>query len=980
MLQHRNSFGELSRKTIVGGWVLVLGLGLALLTPIEAWAGDYSWIGGSGCFGDSNCWSPAGAPGTGDAAHLSQDANYTVTFLSNAVNQQLGVGPGNVTLDLGGKTYTLTNSEFSACLGVVTGQGASLTVQGGGVVAPHTAIALSPGSTATLNLAGASASWTTGGSLVAGWNGNGTVSLTEGASLMSYWTTVGLSTGASGTVNISGAGSLLTNTNMAFTVGAYGSGTVNVADGGALNNLAWTNINTTPGVSSFATVSGTGSTWTDQLITVGQVGNGFLTVSDGGSVSCTDSVVGDQVGSFGQVTVQDANSTWSVSGGLTVGASGGGVLQIGPGGTVTTANDVLIGANADGNGAVVVTGNGSRLVTVNSVKVGSSGRGFLEISRGGAVSCSGGLVGDPLGPGGQAVVQDANSSWTVNGYLGVGDAGTGLVNVSGGATMTSQWSHIGGHPLWGVSGGVGIVAVSGAGSTWRNTWGGISVGNWGTGTIQILNGGSLINDGFMTVGDNDTVVLSGQENGVGSVLVSGDGSAMTGGSITIGEDVHGTLTVDGGGSVSSTYATVGDRSGSFGEVTVQDANSSWTLTQWLIVGSYGRGALQIGPGGAVTTVEVIIGRNADGNGSLVVDGAGSRLSAQILYVGDGGLGTAVVKNGGAIVIAEADSNSSTAFAVISGSGTGTSLGTMRISGTDGSGVASRFTTPQQLLVGERGVGRMLVDQGGYVETHRGASPTGTSAILGLYAGASGEANVVGAGSRWTNDGALVVGWGGIGGLGVSGGGTVDSVTGVIARLPGSVGRVVVTGNGSVWSVSDSLYVGGMAGAAGGDGTLEVADEGLVSVGHGVTVWPGGRIRLESGSLVVPHVSIGTDGTLTLSGGSLLGDPTDANLLTSVTSAGLIEIISGTYWLASLDCPDANALAGTVEIDPGATLYVGKIMQGDVIGAGTLVLDSSLLDHAAPAGLLTGVGESAPEPATLSLLALGGLALVRRRRA
>ena len=87
--------------------------------------------------------------------------------------------------------------------------------------------------------------------------------------------------------------------------------------------------------------------------------------------------------------------------------------------------------------------------------------------------------------------------------------------------------------------------------------------------------------------------------------------------------------------------------------------------------------------------------------------------------------------------------------------------------------------------------------------------------------------------------------------------------------------------------------------------------------------------------------------LTLSGETLRGDSGDANLLPSATNSGLIEITSGTYGLASIDCPDSNSLVGTAKIDAGATLWVREITQEAVIVSGTLILDGSLLSQAAP---------------------------------
>jgi len=64
---------------------------------------------------------------------LNQAGTYTVSFPSSVTNHRLLARAGTVTLDLGGKTYTLDSYTYEGSLivGKYSGNNASLTVTGG---------------------------------------------------------------------------------------------------------------------------------------------------------------------------------------------------------------------------------------------------------------------------------------------------------------------------------------------------------------------------------------------------------------------------------------------------------------------------------------------------------------------------------------------------------------------------------------------------------------------------------------------------------------------------------------------------------------------------------------------------------------------------------------------------------------------------------------------------------------------------------
>lgn len=187
--------------------------------------------------------------------------------------------------------------------------------------------------------------------------------------------------------------------------------------------------------------------------------------------------------------------------------------------------------------------------------------------------------------------------------------------------------------------------------------------------------------------------------------------------------------------------------------------------------------------------------------------------------------------------------------------------------------------------------------------------------------------VSGAGSTWTNDGDLRVGYRGTGTLIISEGGVVNAAWASIASRKGT-GSATVEGDGSQWNINGDLVVGqGISGVA--QGTLTISDGGVV-VASGMTYLANaseasGAIALNSnGVLATSLVAKGQgSGTLTLDGGILRAISDEADFL-------------------------HNFDAGDVTIDAGGALFdtngfnigIGTDLEGDgrlaKIGEGTLI--------------------------------------------
>ena len=257
-------------------------------------------------------------------------------------------------------------------------------------------------------------------------------------------------------------------------------------------------------------------------------------------------------------------------------------------------------------GAVVAAAG----ATTSNLTVGNSNTGMLTIQSGGTVSsscsfppsCSGGVIGSAAGSQGRATVTGAGSTWTSNGSLTVGSSGMGTLTIANGGTLSSSSIFPNSFPgalIGSSAGSQGTVTVTGAGSTWTNT-AGLIVGDLGTGTLTIADGGT-VRSGGASVGS-----LAGSQ---GTATVTGKGSTWTNnGGFFIGSLSTGTLTIADGGTVSSSsQSNIGTFDGSQGTVTVTGPGSTWTNNGALLVGSQGgTSTLTIANGGTVVSESITV--------------------------------------------------------------------------------------------------------------------------------------------------------------------------------------------------------------------------------------------------------------------------------------------------------------------------------------------------------------------------------------
>jgi len=459
-----------------------------------------------------------------------------------------------------------------------------------------------------------------------------------------------------------------------------------------------------------------------------------------------------------------------------------------------------------------------------------------------------------------------------------------------------------------------------------------------------------------------------------------------------GPDRHDNLVVCSGGPLA--HADVYSSNG--GSVTIDGPAASVSLVHSfqdkndLYVGYSGCGTLDIRNGGGMHSDNSFLGWNSDSEGTATVEGAGSTWRNYRLRVGYLGRGTLNISSGGS---------------VLSRSGfigdLHDSQGTATVDGAD-----SVWACTGDLRVGCSGKGALEIRNGANVSCR-------WDAFIGCGTGSEGLVTIDGAGSTLTVTSISVSGVGGLGRgtLDIQNGGSVvSSAWFYIGSNDGSEGTVTVRGANSTWTHEGSLYIGGSHWFPGGRSCVNATNGGAVTVGEAIQIWHTGELNMSGGTVTIGSGPAETEAnTLVVhSNGELRGD---GRILGNVASDGFVRPtgllnIEGDYHqhaggTVAFTLPGADGagpvtlgvtrsarLGGTlaVELRDGFTPELGDsfdiIVAAQIEGAFDAVsgLDFGnglrfTIDYADAAVTL----EVVPEPATLALLALGALTVIRRRR-
>ncbi len=371
-------------------------------------------------------------------------------------------------------------------------------------------------------------------------------------------------------------------------------------------------------------------------------------------LTSTNSYAGGTMIEGGTLAVQGGSISQS-SASVYAGYYTNSALMISAGGLVNSTNGFIGYQNGTNAGTATVTGvntNGVASTWNNSgnTYVGYSGTGNLNVQNGGKVTDTTGYIGFGYYPGsnGTATVDGVNangkaSTWSNSGNLYVGygatNSGTGTLAVQNGGQVSSADSYLGfSSGSSGIATVTGGVTTNGAASSW--TYGSLHVGESGTGTLNILNGGQVTPSG-----GSGAVNVAVQPGSVGSVYVDGSGShleatsmSVGGSSSTLGGLANFSLTNSGTAHVATTLTT-----GQQGSILI----TSGALTVGSISTPAAIGTAQINSGGT-------LGGSGQITGNVVVNGGTIAPGDPATFTVNGNL---TLGNGGLVQLAIAGANS-----------------------------------------------------------------------------------------------------------------------------------------------------------------------------------------------------------------------------------------------------------------------------------------------------------------------------------
>ncbi len=539
------------------------------------------------------------------------------------------------------------------------------------------------------------------------------------------------------------------------------------------------------------------------------------------------------------------------------------------------------------------------------------------------------------------------------------------------------------------------VTTSGVNATFAQSFSGSGFGitKAGAGTLT-LTGNNSNYTGATTVSAGSLVVNGGTISNTSSITLTGAMTITNGATVTTSSIVYnanGSMTVTGGSGVTSTLNLNG---GNIGVTASNQNNTQMTIDGAGFVGSarvtnvnqlnwyhdVSNGTINITNGGQMNVNGAIsIGSNYYGgtNANMTI-GGGTVTSTftgnnQTFYIGNGErAGTnnndvivsdfGVLTNIGAMFVGDMAYN---------GAGSTATANQLAVSGTGTASVASITVGNARQTINAANANLVNVTGGGTFTTTSGTNSIGFASVSGATAN-SNTLTVTGAGSTWnaSNQNVIV-------------GNAVASAT--------SNNNVLTVGSGGVVSNIGTLTVGSATGTSTGNqlvvnGTLTATTVTVNNILSGAGTI-NGAVTVASGGKLSPGASVGTltiagslniSGAVTASNSQSMQFEIGASGDQVVLSSGTLNIGSGVLEFNDFAFLDVNGITtGTYTLFDSSTTITGTLgstLSGTFFNgiSGNIAFADSNRDIVLNVTV-------APEPTSLTLLGLGGMGLLKRRR-
>lgn len=568
-------------RTAASVGVQTLNGGTFIAKGYSSVGGDQYGAGGSGTLQLNGGWYtaedglrvyPGGRVVQAAAATLQSGGHFVLDggrYTASASSMQLASGR-RVTIGGGG------TMETTAEWVVPAGTGVSIT-NGNLTVADWLDIGMN--SVGTLLASGTNSVVATTNPLYGYWgfgSGDATVSFANGAIGAIHSVNLGRD-GGYGTLLVS-TGAQVNFTSLELGI-AGGIGTVILSDVGSSLGTGAHLVLGNGGTASYSQTGGTSTVGYDVIIGKNATSAGRLSVSAGTFAAGRATYVGGDASAAGGVgtLIVSGSSTYNSAGGIVI--YPGGRIQH-PGGWIISNGDVVLnGGRIDKTGGTLSVGNGHKLSIQSGGVVAVTGThgvspgSTLQVNNG-TFSTTAYLDVAPHSNTGTLIVDGASARLIAGGgsYWGAGsmafatinfanaavgtlgsvflarDQAVATFNVQSDADVTIGGMFVGGN------GGVGVINLSGSGTTLRiGGSSGFTLGDSGTGTVNINGGDFYTSTGTTTIGSDGTVRINGGSFHLygpmtiqgGDVVMSSGGLSMEGGtSVRITND--GRFVVPGG--------------------------------------------------------------------------------------------------------------------------------------------------------------------------------------------------------------------------------------------------------------------------------------------------------------------------------------------------------------------------------------------------------------------------------------------------